>query len=71
MKEYLDRVFGAISTNTELENLQPGIGEYENLMVVMLGWSLLPLSLLQNVTTYNWFIKKFSVGANFGILISR
>lgn len=31
MKEYLDRVFGAISTNTELENLQPGIGEYKNL----------------------------------------
>ncbi|XP_052685923.1 uncharacterized protein LOC128165435 isoform X5 [Crassostrea angulata] len=26
MKEYLDRVFSAISTNTELENLQPGIG---------------------------------------------
>uniref|UniRef100_A0A8W8HZT2 Uncharacterized protein n=1 Tax=Magallana gigas TaxID=29159 RepID=A0A8W8HZT2_MAGGI len=26
MKEYLDRVFGAISTNTELENLQPEIG---------------------------------------------
>lgn len=72
MKEYLDRVFSAISTNTELENLQPGIGEYENLMVIMLGWSLLLLSLLsQNVTTYNWFIKKISVGANFGILISR
>lgn len=31
MKEYLDRVFSAISTNTELENLQPGIGEYKNL----------------------------------------
>lgn len=30
MKEYLDRVFSAISTNTELENLQPGIGEYES-----------------------------------------
>ncbi|XP_022314520.2 uncharacterized protein LOC111119021 isoform X2 [Crassostrea virginica] len=26
MKEYLDRVFSGISTNTELENLQPGIG---------------------------------------------
>ncbi|XP_056019360.1 uncharacterized protein LOC125672084 isoform X3 [Ostrea edulis] len=26
MKEYLDRVFSAISSNTELENLQPGIG---------------------------------------------
>lgn len=31
MKEYLDRVFSAISTNTELENLQPEIGEYKNL----------------------------------------
>ncbi|XP_062594006.1 uncharacterized protein LOC134255480 isoform X1 [Saccostrea cucullata] len=26
MKEYLDRVFSAIASNTELENLQPGIG---------------------------------------------
>ena len=28
MKEYLDRVFSGISTNTELENLQPGIGNH-------------------------------------------
>ncbi|KAK3091951.1 hypothetical protein FSP39_023952 [Pinctada imbricata] len=27
MDEYLDRVFGAITSNTELENLQPGIGK--------------------------------------------
>jgi len=26
MEEYLDRVFNAIKSNTELENLQEGIG---------------------------------------------
>lgn len=30
MKEYLDRVFSGISTNTELENLQPGIGNHRD-----------------------------------------
>lgn len=36
MKEYLDRVFGVILINIELENLQLGIGEYKNFRLLQL-----------------------------------
>ena len=55
MKEYLDRVFSGISTNTELENLQPGIGNHRDKKICFTYIKILFIELV----FFFWYMLRF------------